>query len=97
MITRIVKMTFDPQKVDEFVDTFNDSKLLIRNSEGCTHLELLRDINNPNIFFTYSQWKSEIELNKYRNSELFEKVWAKTKILFNAKPEAWSVKTHVSE
>ncbi len=91
MIIRIVKMTFAPEKVNDFLEIFNTSKLLIRNFKGCSHLELLNDINQPNIFFTYSYWQEESNLNNYRDSELFAGVWAKTKILFNAKPEAWSV------
>ena len=91
MIIRIVKMTFIPEKVNDFLEIFNASKHLIRNFEGCSHLELLNDINSPNIFFTYSYWQSENALNNYRNSELFGSVWKKTKILFAAKTEAWSV------
>ena len=60
--------------------------------EGCTHLELLNDTNTSNIFFTYSHWQTENDLNKYRKSELFKNVWGKTKVLFAAKPEVWSVK-----
>jgi heme-degrading monooxygenase HmoA len=41
--------------------------------------------------FTVSIWESEDDLNAYRNSELFENTWAKTKVLFNDKPEAWSL------
>jgi len=91
MIIRIVKMTFDTEKVNDFLTHFNEWKNQIRNMPGCTHLELLNDINNPNIFFTYSNWNSENDLNNYRNSELFENVWTKTKTWFAAKPEAWSV------
>ena len=91
MIIRIVKMTFHPGKVDEFENIFNSSKHLIRNFEGCSHLELLNDINRPDIFFTYSYWESEEHLDAYRHSALFESVWAKTKVLFAAAPEAWSV------
>ena len=54
MIIRIVKMTFDQKKVNEFLEIFNSSKQYIRNFKGCTHLELLNDIHNTNIFFTYS-------------------------------------------
>ncbi len=92
MIIRIVKMTFEPEKVREFLEIFNASKLLIRNMKGCTHLELLHDVNNPNILFTYSYWENEEDLNNYRNSELFMAVWSKTKIFFSAKVEVWSVK-----
>ncbi|MCE9539496.1 MAG: antibiotic biosynthesis monooxygenase [Bacteroidetes bacterium] len=93
MIIRIVKMTFKPDKVADFSKIFDESKQYIRNMEGCSHLELFNDINSPTIFFTYSHWQSENDLNNYRNSELFKGVWGKTKILFAAKAEAWSVKS----
>lgn len=95
MIIRIVKMNFKPEKVNEFLTIFNESKELIRNMPGCSHLELLNDINTKNIFFTYSYWNSENDLNNYRNSEIFSNVWSKTKILFFAKTEAWSVEQKV--
>jgi hypothetical protein len=95
MIIRIVKMTFEPQKVNDFLIIFNESKQLIRDMEGCTHLELLNDINTPNIYFTYSYWNSENDLNNYRNSQLFKNVWTKTKVLFSSKAEAWSVKQDI--
>ena len=87
---RIVKMTFQETKVNEFLDNFNKNKEHIRNFSGLEHLELLRNKNNPNIFFTYSIWQSEQHLENYRNSDLFRSVWAKTKPLFASKPEAWS-------
>ena len=91
MIIRIVKMTFEPSKVHDFIEVFDASKERIRNFEGCSHLRLLNDINSSNIFFTYSYWESEAHLNAYRHSELFQATWARTKVLFAAKPEAWSV------
>jgi len=91
MIIRIVKMTFEANKVAEFLKIFEGSKKLIRNMEGCKHLELLNDVKNQTVFFTYSHWENENDLNIYRNSELFKSVWSKTKILFAEKPEAWSV------
>lgn len=95
MIIRIVKMTFQPEKVNEFLEIFNASKQLIRNMPGCGHLELLNDVNQSNIFFTYSYWDSETDLTNYRNSEVFSTVWSKTKILFSAKADAWSVEQKV--
>lgn len=95
MIIRIVKMTFQPEKVNDFLEVFNASKQFIRNFDGCSHLELLNDVNAANVFFTYSYWDSEGHLNNYRNSELFAGVWAQTKILFAAKTEAWTVEQKV--
>ena len=91
MLVRIVKMSFEPSKIEEFLANFEANKLKIRNFDGCDFLELYRDQNHTNIFFTYSYWNSEADLNTYRHSDLFKSVWAKTKPLFNAKPEAWSV------
>ena len=91
MIIRIVKMTFDPEKVNDFEALFHQSKEKIRAFEGCTHLELLHDIDKPNIYFTYSYWEDPKYLAMYRKSDLFNIVWSNTKKLFAAKPEAWSV------
>ncbi len=91
MFIRIVKMSFKADKVEDFLTNFNDNKEKIRNTSGCNFLELYRDKTNPTIFFTYSYWETEQDLSNYRNSDLFKNVWANTKILFNGKPEAWSV------
>lgn len=84
-------MGFDPFKIDEFQSNFETNKHKIRAFEGCEFLELYQDKHNTNIFFTYSYWKSESDLEHYRNSDVFKSVWAKTKPLFNTKPEAWSL------
>lgn len=91
MLTRFVKLEFQADLIDQFLANFEENKERIRGFEGCLHLELLRERPNGNVFFTYSKWKSEDHLNAYRHSELFEQVWAKTKVLFAGKPEAWSV------
>jgi quinol monooxygenase YgiN len=96
LLVRIVKMSFEPSKINEFLSNFESNKNKIRSFEGCNFLELYRDKQKINIFFTYSYWDSEEHLENYRQSNLFKSVWAKTKPLFNAKPEAWSVDKVVS-
>ena len=91
MLVRIVKMSFKTEHIETFLSVFEKSKTQIRGFKGCEFLELYRDKNNPNIFFTYSYWNSEDDLEQYRNSVFFKAVWRNTKVLFNAKPEAWSV------
>ncbi len=91
MIVRIVQMSFEETRIDDFLKLFNERKSLIRHFEGCNHLELWQDAHKPSIFFTYSIWQSEQHLNHYRFSELFKDTWAKTKALFAEKPQAWSV------
>lgn len=91
MLVRIVKLSFKPEKIEEFLSNFETSKTKIRGFKGCNFLELYRDQNNTDVFFTYSYWNTEKDLENYRNSELFKGIWAVTKPMFNAKPEAWSV------
>ena len=84
-------MSFHNDKVEEFKEIFSTNWKFIASFKGCSRVELLQDKIHPNVFFTYSIWQNENDLEDYRNSELFEKVWSKTKVLFNAKPEAWTV------
>jgi autoinducer 2-degrading protein len=91
MFVRIVKMSFAEEHIEEFLENFNLQKENIRSFEGCQFLELYRDKNKTCIFFTYSYWETESDLEHYRNSDLFRDVWSKTKPLFNDKPQAWSV------
>lgn len=91
MLVRIVKMSFHPEHIETFLTNFEKKKEFIRKSKGCNLLELYREQHNSSVFFTYSYWDSEKDLNNYRDSQLFKEVWSNTKILFNLKPEAWSV------
>ena len=91
MITRIVKLTVNPAQKDEFISVFENNKEHIRGFEGCLHVELLQDKKYNNVFFTYSKWEGEENIEAYRKSELFGKVWKKAKATFCATPEAWSV------
>jgi len=84
-------MSFKEDKIDAFIKNFNNNKEKIRNTQGCKLLELYRDKTNPTVFFTYSYWDTELDLENYRNSQLFKNVWNITKLLFKNKPEAWSV------
>ncbi|GAA4399484.1 putative quinol monooxygenase [Nibrella viscosa] len=90
MLIRFVRMTFQPDKLGEFMAIFDQSKDKIRAFPGCRHLELLRDIDKPNVRITYSFWASPEALEAYRQSELFRTTWAATKMLFADKPVAFS-------
>ena len=96
MFVRIVKMSFHEENIPKFLENFDLMKEKIRNTPGNRLLELYQDKNNTEIFFTYSYWETESDLENYRNSELFNDVWQFTKKLFNDKPEAWSVDKLVS-
>lgn len=92
---RIVKMSFVPERVPEFLALFEERKTMIRAQQGCTHLELLKDIDQDHIYFTYSHWDGPEYLEQYRQSAFFADTWARTKALFQDKAQAWSVAQEV--
>ncbi len=90
MLIRVVRMHFTEAGVGEFLEIFNDNKQAIRNFEGCTHLELLKDANEPDTYITLSHWRDAECLEKYRKSELFGSVWGRVKTLFAERTQAFS-------
>lgn len=92
-IQRIVKMTFQLEKCDDFQTFFTEIKDQIQAQPGCSEVRLLKEEGASGVFFTYSVWDQQSSLDAYRNTELFGKVWPTVKEWFAAKPEAWS--THL--
>jgi quinol monooxygenase YgiN len=91
MITRIVKLHFQEEKVTDFLSLFDQVVTKVNAFPGCQEMHMLRDINNPTVFITHSLWDSEEDLNKYRDSELFQSIWPTIKPWFAEKPQAWSL------
>lgn len=91
MLTRIVRMTFRPDELGTFEAIFAASKDQIRVFPGCQHVELLHDLDVPNVRVTYSLWDSPDALENYRQSDFFRATWTKTKMLFSEKPVAFSL------
>jgi heme-degrading monooxygenase HmoA len=88
-------MTFKPENLEEFLTMFEEVKYKIRNFEGCQHLELMQGYEDKHVLSTYSIWQTNEALNNYRHSELFKQTWAKTKVFFDAKPIAFSLKEFI--
>ena len=91
MIIRIVRMEFQQVHVDDFLAHFSTIKSLIRSFPGVRHVELHRDADHPNVFYTYSKWDSVNDLEIYRQSDLFKGAWSQAKKWFAAKPRAYSL------
>ena len=91
MLIRVVRMDFDPEKVADFLALFETVKEKIATFPGCRHLELCKDASLDHVYYTFSKWEGEDDLETYRNSELFQDTWAKTKVLFGGRPLAYSL------
>jgi quinol monooxygenase YgiN len=93
MIVRLVKLTFRSEETDNFLAIFDQVSDKIKACKGCLKLELLREKEEGNIFFTHSIWEDESDLEAYRNSDLFDSTWEKTKAMFSDKAEAWTTES----
>ena len=91
MIKRIVKLTFTEDSVPVFEQLFAETNHKIRAFPGCLHLELWQSKADVRIFFTYSIWNSEDDLENYRQSLTFKEIWKRTKQMFAEKAEAWTL------
>ncbi len=94
MITRIVQLSFQEDRVEYFLRFFDNIKEKVNNFPGCLGMRLHQDIHSPGIILTYSYWESEEALEAYRKSETFGNVWPNIKPWFSEKPQAWSVNTY---
>lgn len=90
MVTRIVKLTMQENEIETFKTYFATVCEIIRSQEGCHLLQAWQDIHHPEIFFTYSIWTAEEDLDRYRDSAFFLKFWKTVKPWFGAKTEVWS-------
>lgn len=93
MLLRVVRLRLrDKEAADRFEALFSERRSRISSQPGCSHLELWQDAHEPLVFFTYSHWESEADLDRYRFSAFFKETWGLTKALFGAeKAQAWSV------
>ncbi|TNE55239.1 MAG: antibiotic biosynthesis monooxygenase [Bacteroidetes bacterium] len=94
MITRIVKLHFQEDRIDDFLHFFEEIKWKVAKQPNCGGMKLLRDKHHPEIVFTYSHWRDEEALETYRRSELFAQVWPRIKPWFKERAEAWTVECH---
>jgi heme-degrading monooxygenase HmoA len=83
-------MSFVPALENEFIEVFNKYKDQIVHFPGCRSLKLLKENGNECVYFTFSVWANESNLEAYRKSELFKEVWSQTRSRFADKPMAWS-------
>jgi heme-degrading monooxygenase HmoA len=95
MLIRIVRMYFKEESAEFFLQIFNEHKEQIRRFPGCTHLELLKNPDNPAGFATLSHWATPIDLENYRQSELFRSVWGRVKPLFSEPSQAFSLEKFI--
>ena len=84
-------MTFKQENTLEFERIFGIVGGNISKFKGCTGLKLFHDEKDERIYFTFSTWLDESDLENYRQSKLFKDTWQNTKPLFEEPAQAWTV------
>ncbi len=79
MIVRLVRLKFQPEHVDAFLEFYSQSEPSIRAQPGCLSLALVRETGDPTAFATWSAWRSGRDLQAYRRSEFFRSFWPAVK------------------
>lgn len=94
MLVRIVQLTFQEDRIPDFLNHFETVKTQINEFPGCLGMKLLIDHNEPTRVMTYSEWENQESLNAYRDSKTFGEIWPTIKQWFAAPPQAWSTSVH---
>lgn len=88
---RIVRLELKPEHAIEFEEFFKKTQSTIAAMPGCNGVELYKDADQSNVYYTHSYWDSVADLDIYRKSDFFVKTWAYTKTLFQNKAQAFSL------
>jgi quinol monooxygenase YgiN len=90
MLIRLVRMWFEPDNVDEFLRLYHAAHPTISSQPGCFGVRLVRQIDDPASFATWSRWESAAALDAYRTGPFFRAFWPQVRALFRVPAEAVS-------
>jgi len=90
VIVRLVRMRFRPEEVERFLALYERAYPVIVGQPGCRSVQLVREVNDPAAFATWSVWNDGASLDAYRRSPFFRSFWPEVKALFCAPAEAVS-------
>jgi quinol monooxygenase YgiN len=93
MLIRLVRMRFRPDAVDTFLALYERASPTIQRQPGCRSVQLVRQIDDPAAFATWSVWDDAAALDAYRTSDFFRSFWPEVKALFRGAAEAVSFET----
>lgn len=93
MLSRLVRMRFQPDQVETFLALYVTMRTKIVSQPGCLSVQLVREIDDPAAFATWSTWESAAALDAYRTSAFFRQYWPQVRVLFRQPAEAISFET----
>ncbi len=84
-------MTLKEAHVDSFKKRIPIISIEVRRVSGCMHNDIFRDKNKDNVFYSYTIWNSEEDIEKYLNSQYYKEIWNDLWDYFKIEPQAWKI------
>lgn len=88
-----MRIRFRPDAVPTFLALYEQVGPIIAAQPGCRSVQLLREVDDPTAFATWSMWDNAAALDAYRTGAFFRSFWPEVKALFRAPAEAVSFET----
>lgn len=90
-LVRIVYLYFEEEYSTTFNQVFLKYKPILLQQVGCQNVQLYQVEGQSQDFVTISQWRNKDDLERYRQSDVFRKMWSNLKPHFYQKPNAHSL------
>lgn len=68
MLVQLVRIEVEPDHVDAFLEAFQINYVGTRQEPGNLRFDVLRDPQQPNLFFCYEVFQSEAALEEHRRT-----------------------------
>lgn len=87
-IVRLIQVKVDPGQSAEAERIWKeDCAPLMINQQGCISEQLLKCIDVPGEYISYSEWKSQADIDRYRDSDDHEQIQSHSRTLQGARAE----------
>lgn len=77
MITIVVNVEVNPDKIQEFIEATKKSQEGTLKEKGCLHYEILQDVATSNKFILIEKYESEDAINFHKETPYFQE-WRNT-------------------
>jgi quinol monooxygenase YgiN len=96
MIILEIRTTVLPQKQMEFLQSYLAAIPRVRKQPGCIRCNLLRDLEDGNLFMMIGEWQTQESLDKHIGSDQFGILMAAADVLCEEKDVEMNAVSHTS-
>ena len=92
MIKRVVRLTLkDDASINAFQEIYRSRNPFTKGVKGCREVKVLKDVDHDDVYYTFSIWDSNEDLEAYRQSNYFAETWPMVKAQLAKRAEAFSM------